>query len=100
MTNTESVEDFLAALRREILLRGDQFGSASYETIFFGGGTPSLLAPRQIEAVLACLRGTFRIASGAEITIEANPGTVTQETLAAFRSQPTAPPAPPTRRSS
>ena len=86
MANTESVDDFLAALRREILLRGDQFGSASYETIFFGGGTPSLLAPRQIEAVLTCLHATFRIASGVEITIEANPGTVTRESLAAFRS--------------
>jgi oxygen-independent coproporphyrinogen-3 oxidase len=86
VTNTESVEDFLAALRREILLRKAQFGSASYETIFFGGGTPSLLTPSHIEAILTCLRATFRIASGAEITIETNPGTVTQESLAAFRS--------------
>jgi len=84
--NTQSVEDFLAALRREIFLRRDQFGSASFETVFFGGGTPSLLTPRQIEDVLTCLRETFRIASGAEITIETNPGTVTQESLAAFRS--------------
>jgi len=86
VANTESVEDFLAALRREILLRREQFGAASYETIFFGGGTPSLLTPSQIEAVLTCLRTTFRIASGAEITIETNPGTVTKESLAAFRS--------------
>ena len=86
MASAESVEDFLAALRSEIVLRGDQFGSASYETIFFGGGTPSLLMPSQIESILTCLHATFRIASNAEITLEANPGTVTQASLAAFRS--------------
>ncbi len=86
MAGTEGVDAFLAALRREILLRRDRFASASYETIFFGGGTPSLLTPRQIDAVLACLRSTFCIAPGAEVTLEANPGTVTRESLAAFRS--------------
>ena len=86
MTDTEAVEDYLAALSREILLRGDRFGSVTYATIFFGGGTPSLLAPRQIEAVLTNLRETFDIASEAEITLEVNPGTVTRESLAAFRS--------------
>jgi oxygen-independent coproporphyrinogen-3 oxidase len=86
VADTEGVEDFLAALRREILLRNERFGAASYETIFFGGGTPSLLAPRQIETVLGCLRATFRIAPQAEVTIEVNPGTVTRESLAAYRS--------------
>ncbi|MBP1777824.1 MAG: oxygen-independent coproporphyrinogen oxidase [candidate division NC10 bacterium] len=86
MAGIDGVEDFLAALKSEILLRRDPFGSASYETIFLGGGTPSLLTPRQIEAILVCLHARFRIASGAEITIEANPGTVTRESLIAFRS--------------
>lgn len=86
MANAEAVEDFLAALRREITLQGERFGSTSYETVFFGGGTPSLLTPRQIESILTCLRATFRIASSAEITLEANPGTATQESLAAFRA--------------
>jgi len=86
VTDTEAVEDYLAALSREILLRGDRFGSVTYATIFFGGGTPSLLAPRQIEAVLTNLRESFDIASEAEITLEVNPGTVTRESLAAFRA--------------
>jgi len=86
VADTEGVEDFLAALRREIFLRNDRFGAASYETIYFGGGTPSLLAPRQLQTVLACLRAAFRIAPEAEITIEVNPGTVTRESLAAYRS--------------
>jgi oxygen-independent coproporphyrinogen-3 oxidase len=86
VTDTDAVEDYLAALSREILLRRDRFGSASYATIFLGGGTPSLLAPRQIEAVLTNLRATFQIAPGAEVTLEVNPGTVTRESLAAFRA--------------
>lgn len=86
VAGTDSLEDFLAALMREIVLRRDRFGAASYETVYFGGGTPSLLAPRQIETVLACLRAAFRIAPEAEITIEVNPGTVTRESLAAYRS--------------
>lgn len=86
MAGTEGVEDFLAALKHEILLRKDRFGSASYETLFFGGGTPSLLTPRQVEGVLACLHAAFHITSGVEITLEANPGTVTRESLAALRS--------------
>ena len=55
-------------------------------TVFFGGGTPSLLEPSQLETVLSCLRSGFSLAPDAEISLEANPGTVTREKLAAFRS--------------
>ena len=86
VAGTEAIEDFLAALQREILLRRDRFGGASYGTIYFGGGTPSLLTPRQIESVLTSVHAAFHIAAGAEITIEANPGTVTRDSLAEYRS--------------
>jgi len=86
VASTTPVEDFLAALMREIVLRRDQLGAAPFETIFFGGGTPSLLTPRQLERILTCLQATFRIAPGAEITLETNPGTVTQDSLRAFRT--------------
>ena len=56
------------------------------QTIFFGGGTPSLLEPAQLETILTGLRTGFSIAADAEISLEANPGTVTLEKLAAFRS--------------
>jgi oxygen-independent coproporphyrinogen-3 oxidase len=56
------------------------------QTVFFGGGTPSLLGPAQLETILTCLRTGFSLASDAEISLEANPGTVTHEKLAAFRS--------------
>ena len=56
------------------------------QTVFFGGGTPSLLEPAQLETILTDLRTGFSLATDAEISLEANPGTVTLEKLAAFRS--------------
>ena len=58
----------------------------SVDTIYFGGGTPSLLAPSQLELILATLHDCFKIDSQSEITLEINPGSVTPERLRAFRS--------------
>jgi len=55
-------------------------------TIFFGGGTPSLLSPEAIERVLSAVRARLPVASGAEITLEANPGTVETGKFTAFRA--------------
>ena len=55
------------------------------DTIYFGGGTPSLLTPEQLETLLSAVRGRFNVVSGVEITMEMNPGTVTPETLFGFR---------------
>jgi oxygen-independent coproporphyrinogen-3 oxidase len=54
-------------------------------TIFFGGGTPSLLLVEQMEQILSALRENFSFQSGMEITLEANPGTVSQEYLSGLR---------------
>lgn len=54
-------------------------------TIYFGGGTPSLLTASQIDRVLTAVDGTFGIATGAEITLEANPGTVHLRQLKDYR---------------
>ena len=83
---TERVGDFLAALEKEITLLKNCGNGVTFETIFFGGGTPSLFTPRQIERILSYLHATFRITPEAEVALEANPGTVTQEKLRAFRS--------------
>jgi len=86
VAGTEQVEAFLVALDREIMLRAQHQDPATYETLFFGGGTPSVLTPRQLETILKRLRASFCIASDAEITLEANPGTVTEESLQAYRA--------------
>lgn len=54
-------------------------------TVFFGGGTPSLLSAAEIETILETLRASFAFHEPVEITIEANPGTVTQESLRDLR---------------
>ena len=54
-------------------------------TIFVGGGTPSVLMPEQIARIFSCLRQNFAIDFGAEISMEANPGTLNKEKLAACR---------------
>ncbi|MBK7933099.1 MAG: radical SAM family heme chaperone HemW [Acidobacteria bacterium] len=56
------------------------------DTVYFGGGTPSLLSPKQLETVLTSVRSKFSVEPSAEITMEMNPATVTPESLAAFRS--------------
>ncbi len=81
------VNRFLEALKREIVLRAEEpLFQSSYETIFFGGGTPSLLSPSSIEEILNLLADKFSIEANAEITLETNPGTVDLEKLKAFRS--------------
>lgn len=81
------INRFLRSLKKEIRLRAEesQF-QTTYETIFFGGGTPSLLEPSHIAEILDLLAGRFTVDGGAEITLETNPGTVDREKLTAFRA--------------
>ncbi len=55
-------------------------------SVFIGGGTPSLFAPQTIDALLAGVRARLKLLPGAEVTLEANPGTFERERFAAFRS--------------
>jgi oxygen-independent coproporphyrinogen III oxidase len=61
-------------------------GLRSADTIYFGGGTPSLLEPPEIASIVAACRARFDVAPDAEITIEANPETVDEARLAAYRA--------------
>ena len=55
------------------------------DTIYFGGGTPSLLEPAEIARIIAACEASFDVARDREVTLEANPETVTRDRLAAFR---------------
>ena len=59
--------------------------STKVHTIFFGGGTPSLLSPLQFDSIFKSIRSTFTLTDDCEITIEANPGTVSYDDLLALR---------------
>lgn len=78
------IDRYLEHLAREFeLLRPDV--TEPLETVFFGGGTPTLPSAKQLEALLRRMRDTLPIVSDAEVTMEANPGTVDAEKLAVLR---------------
>ena len=79
----ELAETYVRAVVDEIAT--SQYRGASVDTVYFGGGTPSLLTPVQLELILAAVRRQFNIDSRSEITLEMNPGTVTPDQLRAFR---------------
>ncbi len=81
-----ALDRYLQALAREIdLLGGAPWAAAvRLDTVFFGGGTPSLLAPDQLTAILDRLRARFAVATDAEVTVECNPESVQRDTLAAY----------------
>lgn len=82
-----SMDDFLSSLEKEIVRCAEEFASKEpVETIFFGGGTPSLLSPAQFEKIFSLITTHFRVETDAEITCESNPGTVEQDKLREFRS--------------
>ena len=64
---------------------GSAAAGTSADTIYFGGGTPSLLEPDEIDRIVAACRTTFAVSPDAEITLEANPETVSAARLGGFR---------------
>jgi oxygen-independent coproporphyrinogen-3 oxidase len=72
-TSPQYKEPMLKALRQEILLRKSYLNNQSIETIYFGGGTPSLLSANELQILLGEIVDQFDVNSNAEITIEANP---------------------------
>ena len=85
----EGLKDrYLRALPREIdLLAGAPWRRTTvFETVFLGGGTPSLLEPAELACVLDGLRARFRIEADAEVTVECNPESVSRAKLEAYRA--------------
>ncbi len=79
-------ERYVQALVKEILSWQEIVSPAAIDTIYFGGGTPSLLSASQIEVILGAIRTRFAISAetNLEVTMEMNPGTVTPELLQGF----------------
>ena len=74
------------ALSTELTLWGRVLGRPQVNTVFFGGGTPSYLGPESLGRIMATISSNFELSEGAEVTVEANPGDLTPETLAGFKS--------------
>ena len=72
-TNTANKSDLVHAICQEIELQKDYLGDKSLKTIYFGGGTPSLLSADELEKILNTIQKNFSVENEAEITLEANP---------------------------
>ena len=76
-TSLKRKEEMLAAMKAEMELRREEV-ETSLKTVYFGGGTPSLLEPSELEGLLSRIRDLFRVEPGAEITLEVNPDDLDQ----------------------
>lgn len=82
-----TVQRYVDALCKEVssFVPPDVAGDNAVDTVYFGGGTPSLLTPEQLAQLLAAVRARFLVSADAEITVEMNPATVTPESLDGYR---------------
>jgi putative oxygen-independent coproporphyrinogen III oxidase len=82
---TISQANYVENLALEVQMASAEMGQRPISTIFFGGGTPTLLEPAAFEQTLSLLKGRFGFADGIEITTEANPESVTSRSLEQLR---------------
>lgn len=76
--------DYVDALERELAFARERHEFQELETVYFGGGTPSLLPAPLMSRLLAFIRREFNVASDAEVTLEANPASTDEERLGAW----------------
>lgn len=88
VTNLEAAPAFAAALQDEMRMRKNEggWGEHAIGSLYLGGGTPTALGVRLIEGILDAAYRNFRVLPDAEITIEANPATITAEGLSGLRA--------------
>jgi oxygen-independent coproporphyrinogen-3 oxidase len=84
-TDDSSRGEYLEALEREAALLAPEAADAAFDSIYLGGGTPSLVRPGELTRLLAELRRRFDVEAGSEITLEANPDDVTPELARAWK---------------
>jgi len=85
-TSRDLMNDMVQAIVREITLRKNYLAGEKIETIYFGGGTPSLLNRDQLQLLLNTINENFEVDADAEITLESNPDDLTIELLQMLKS--------------
>lgn len=86
-TSLKLKNDFLGALLKEIVIRKNYTDSETIRTIYFGGGTPSLLEQKDISGIMNVLSANFIISSTAEITFEANPDDISASSIRLWKKE-------------
>jgi len=80
-TSLKKKEDMIVSLVKEIELRKDELADKTIETIYFGGGTPSVLNTEEIQVLIAAVYANFEVVAYPEITLEANPDDLSEEKI-------------------
>lgn len=87
-TRLGQLDRMIDAIIRELELRSDYLEDRSLESVYFGGGTPSLLSAEQLDRIWLAISRHFEIEPDAEVTLEANPDDLSREKLQALGSGP------------
>jgi oxygen-independent coproporphyrinogen-3 oxidase len=87
-TSLKKKENMILSLIKEIRLRKDELGDALVETIYFGGGTPSVLSTQEINRLIDAVYVNFKVVKNPEITLEANPDDLSEEKIIALSESP------------
>ena len=87
-TSLKKKEDMILSLIKEIELRKDELGDTIIETIYFGGGTPSVLNTEEIRELIKAVYTHFNVIENPEITLEANPDDLSEEKIIALSKSP------------
>ncbi|TXD83666.1 radical SAM family heme chaperone HemW [Subsaximicrobium wynnwilliamsii] len=87
-TSLKKRDDMIEALAKEITLRRNEFAKQQVETIYFGGGTPSLLTIDELRFLIETVYKYYEVVAHPEITLEANPDDLTTQLLNSFANSP------------
>lgn len=78
-------EAYMACLYKEMELRKEQLKDYEFDTVYFGGGTPSLIDPKYIYGAVNQILKCFRLSKNPEVTLELNPGTISENKVATYK---------------
>jgi oxygen-independent coproporphyrinogen-3 oxidase len=79
------IPSYIEALQKEIKLKAKKFKNRTIESVYFGGGTPSLIESKLIEQIIYTIKKNFKLKRTTEITIECNPESVTDEKIRHYK---------------
>ena len=87
-TSLKKKDQLISALAKELQLRKDEFKNTTVETIYFGGGTPSLLSIEELQFLIDTVHKNYSVATSPEITLEANPDDLFEEKIIELSQSP------------
>ena len=78
-------EAYMACLYKELKMRGDELKDYTFDTVYFGGGTPSYIPPKLILGAMNQIKKCFKLTDNPEITLELNPGTIGEAKINTYK---------------